>query len=51
MCKDDPGWLDTQYGEDSNSSCADMIPHLCSLEAKRYCPEACGVCYSGIFFA
>ena len=51
-CEDDRNWRDIQHG-DGKDSCDSMNPDFCtnhgeySIEAKRACPRACGVCSYG----
>ena len=51
-CEDDRNWRDTLHG-DGKDSCDSMNPDFCtnhgeySIEAKRACPRACGVCSYG----
>ena len=51
-CEDDRNWRDNLHG-DGKDSCNSMNPDFCtnhgeySIEAKRACPRACGVCSYG----
>ena len=51
-CEDDRNWRDILHG-DGKDSCDSMNPDFCtnhgeySIEAKRACPRACGVCSYG----
>ena len=52
VCKDEEYWTDYKHG-DGKASCMDMSTNWCnnfgdySIEARRACPVACGLCSAG----